>query len=67
MNLLIHGIEEEEGSVLENKTKTGEIFDNFVKEGLKLDPNSISPVNIHTLPQHPVVRKGLKVIKTDYH
>lgn len=63
MNLLVHGLEEKEGNVWENKRETQEIFNNFVKQGLKMDPNSIPLVDIHRLPQHPVVRHGLKVTR----
>ena len=61
LNLLIHGLEETESGVWETMAQTQEIYDNFMKQGLKLDPTTIPLVDIHRLPQQLVLRHGIKV------
>ena len=62
MNILIHGIEEQKGSVWENQEITLNLFDQFLRDGLKLDnPLTIKPLDLHRLPQHPVFRNGEKI------
>ena len=61
LNLLIHGIEEDQDTALEAKDKTTKLFNHFLQQALKLDPTSISVVDIHRLPQHPVYKNRIKV------
>ena len=63
LNLLIHGLEEKKESVWETRIETQEIFNRFLFDGLKLEPNSISLVDIHRLPQHPIMRQEKKVTR----
>ena len=44
-------------------TETREIFDNFVVEGLQLDPEKISLVDIHRLPQHQITKNAKRVTR----
>ena len=53
LNILIHGIEEDEDSVWESHQKTLEKFDEFLKNALEMDPNDIEVADIHRLPQTP--------------
>jgi len=39
-------------------------FQYFLLEGLKLDPESIKLVDIHCLPQHPIVRDNQRIIRS---
>ena len=62
LNILVHGIKEEDNNVWETREETIAKFRNFVREGLKIeDPEDIEYVDIHRLPQHPVSRLGKKV------
>ena len=45
------------------KSKTREIFDNFVVEGLQLDPEKIMLVDIYRLPQHQITKNGKRVTR----
>lgn len=63
MNILIHGIEENDASPWETNEQTRKKFNNFVSEGLKLDPEAIAVADIHRLPQRPKFIKGVKVTR----
>ena len=63
LNLLIHGLAETEGSVWETRDQTQHIYNNFMIKGLQLDPVSIPLVGIHRLPQQPVVRRGVCIVR----
>ena len=63
LNLLIHGLDEVGSTVWETKTQTLDIFNKFVTDGLGLDPKSISLVDIHRLPQRPVVKQGRNITR----
>ena len=52
-----------EGAVWETKAQTQEINRNFINEGLKLDPATIPLVDIHRLPQQPILRHVRKVTR----
>ena len=57
LNILVHGIKEDQH--WEKREKTVTKFQNFLKDGLKLDePNDIEFEDIHRLPQHPISTKG---------
>ena len=55
LNLLILGLDEVGSSAWETKTQTLDIFNKFMTDGLGLDPKSISLVDIHRLPQRPIL------------
>ena len=62
MNILIHGIKEDDNKAWETRDETKAKFNNFVKEGLNIeDPNDIELVDIHRLPQHPVAKFGRRI------
>ena len=61
LNLLIHGIEEDQDNAWEAKDITTKLFNHFLQQALKFDPTSISVVDIHRLPQHPVYKNRIKV------
>ena len=63
MNILIHGVEENEENVWENHQQTLQKFDNFLKEALHIDPKNVEVADIHRLPQKPVIRRGVKVTR----
>ena len=55
LNILIHGVTEE-------KEKTLEKFQDFLKNGLKIEhPMDIEYVDIHRLPQYPIQKHGRTV------
>ena len=41
--------------------KTIEKFQDFLKNGLKINPNEIKLSNIHRLPQQPITKNGRPV------
>ena len=63
LNILIHGVDEDQDSPWETHQQTLEKFNNFLSEALKLDPKEISLADIHRLPQRPVIRQGSKVTR----
>ena len=63
LNLLIHGLAETEGTVLEARDQIQLIYNDFMIKGLQLDPVSIPLVKIHRLPQQPVVRGGVNIAR----
>ena len=60
LKLLIDGLKENKGNVWENKEKTAYIFQKFLSDGLKLEPDSINLVDIHRLPQRPLLFNGTR-------
>ena len=52
LNILIHGLPEKDNA-WETREKTRIVFDNFLREGLKLDPSTVNLDDIHRLPQGP--------------
>ena len=64
LNLLIHGLDEVGSSVWETKAQALDIFNKFMNDGLVLDPKSISLVDIHRLPQRPIVKQGSNIIRS---
>ena len=63
LNLLIHGLAETEGTIWETRDQTQLIYNTFMMKGLQLDPVSIRLVDIHRLPQQPVVRRGVNIAR----
>ena len=61
LNLLIHGIDETTNTVWESKAETLATFNSFLKEGL--DPDSITLVDAHRLPQRPIVKHGRRITR----
>ena len=56
-NILIHGLPETEA--WESREKSLIIFQEFIREGLKIaDPSFISVVDVHRLPQRPISKEG---------
>ena len=47
LNILIHGIQEDNNNVWEKREKTIEKFQDFLKNGLKINPNEIKLSDIH--------------------
>ena len=60
LNLLIHDIEESVASTWESKEQTIQIFQEFLSQGLSIDPKSMNIIDIHCLPQRPVFVNGAK-------
>ena len=61
-NLLINGIEETDTSVGEKRETTLKLVQDFMKRGLQIkDPFAIMVADYHRLPQHPVLKNGIKV------
>ena len=61
MNLLIHDLNEK--SDWETKGETKVVFEDFLKAGLDIDPSSVSLIDIHRLPQRPVVKNGKRIVR----
>ena len=63
-NVLIHGIKEKSGNVWETKEETAKLENDFLSNALLIEyPDAIKLADIHTLPQHPVVRNNRKVVR----
>ena len=61
LNILIHGIQKDNNNVWEKREKTIEKFQDFLKNGLKINPNEINLSDIHRLPQQPITKNGRPV------
>ena len=61
LNILIHGIQEDNNNVWEKREKTIEKFQDFLKNGLKINSNEIKLSDIHRLPQQPITKNGRPV------
>jgi len=57
LNLLVHGIED---NPWETREQTKDKLNQFFIDGLKLNPQSFSFVDLHRLPQRPVTTGGVK-------
>ena len=55
LNILIHGVEENERSVWENHEETLQKFENFLTKALDIDPDNVEIAGIHRPPQKPVI------------
>ena len=61
-NLLINGIEETDTSVWEKRETTLQLVQDFMKRGLQIkDPSAIMLADYNRLPQHAVLKNGIKV------
>jgi len=59
LNILVHGVPENEETVWETREQTITKFKDFLYYGLKIaDTDDIEFVDLHRLPQHPVKRGG---------
>ena len=58
-NLLINGIEETDTSVWEKRETTLQLVQDFMKRGLQI--KDIMLADCHRLPQHPLLKNGMKV------
>ena len=63
LNILFHGVEENERSVWENHEETLQKFENFLTKALDINPDNVEIADIHCLPQKPVIRQGAKVTR----
>ena len=63
LNLLTHGLGEVGSSAWETKTQTLNVFNKFMTDGLGLYPKSISLVDIHCLPQRPIVKQRSNITR----
>ena len=61
LNILIHGIQEDNNNVWEKREKTIKKFQDFLKNGLKINPNEINLSDIYRLPQQPITKNGRPV------
>ena len=53
----MHGIKE---TPWETKEKTIEIFNQFILQGLRLNPNDFCIIDLHQLPQTPITKNGVQ-------
>ena len=61
LNVLIHGVKED---VWKKREDTILKFENLLKKRLKInDPNDIELVDIHRLPQNPLIKNRQRVIR----
>ena len=58
LNVLIHGIKEDEGNAWEKREATVQKFKSFLNDGLNINPDDIELVDIHRLPQYPLKKNG---------
>ena len=58
LNILIHGIQEDNNNVWEKRVKTIEKFQDFLKNGLKINPNEIK---LSDILQQPITKNGRPV------
>ena len=64
LNILIHGVKEDSVSPWEKHETTGTKFQDFLKNGRKInDSDEIEFVAIHRLPQHPVKKNGRPITR----
>ena len=69
LNILIHGIQEDNNNVWEKKEKTIEKFQDFLKNGLKININEIKlsdifqqPITKNSRPVHQLIIVKLQFI-----
>ena len=60
MNILVHGIKEDQECAWETRQKTAEKFDHFLYDALEIDPDNVEIEEIRRLPQRPVIKDGKK-------
>ena len=60
LNLLIYGIQEDDKQVWEKRNVTISKLENFLKNGLKIEPDDIEVADIHRLPQNQMMNNGKK-------
>ena len=57
LNLLVRGIRE---TPWETKEKAKEIFNQFILQGLRLNPHDFWIIDLHQLPQTPITKNGVQ-------
>ena len=62
-NILIHGIEEDEKSVWENRDITIQKLKIFMKDGLEMDFDKVPIVDFHRIPQQPLFKLGKRITR----
>ena len=62
-NILIHGIEEDEKSVWENRDITIQKLKTFMKDGLEMDFDKVPIVDFHRLPQQLLFKLGKRITR----
>ena len=63
LNLLIHGLKENEMYEFESRNETYALFTKFLQEALGLGPDSIQLADIHQLPQHTIFKNGKRTTR----
>ena len=63
LNLLIHGLKENEMNEFESRNETYALFTKFLQEALGLGPDSIQLADIHRLPQHTIFKNGKRTTR----
>ena len=58
LNVLIHGIKEDEGNAWEKLEATVQKFKTFLNDGLNINFDDIELFDIHRLPQYPLKKNG---------
>ena len=61
LKILIHCIQEDNNNVWEKREKTIKKFQDFIKNGLKINPNECKLSDIHRLPQRPITKNSRPV------
>ena len=62
LNILMHGIQEDNNNVWEKREKTIKKFQDFLMSGLKINPNETKLSDIHRLFQQPITKNGRTVV-----
>ena len=61
-NLLVHGLEEDQNNLWENRATTESMLKKFLKDGLQIEsPDQISSIDVHRLPQYPLFKNKVKI------
>ena len=61
LNILIHGIEKDKDVAGKTHEHTFKKFDEFLTTALKIDLRDINVVDLHRLPQTPLIMKNKNV------
>ena len=61
LNLLVHGLVEDESVAWEKREETEAILNKFLTEALQLNPEQVKLTDLHRLPQHPIYKDKVKI------
>ena len=61
LNLLVHGLVEDESVAWEKREETEAISNKFLTEALQLNPGQVKLTDLHRLPQHPIYNDKVKI------